>query len=221
MNMDYSIVLSLLVTCKVILFVIVPLILSALVTAYLIMLENKYINSIVEIIINIPIIFPPIGIGFVLVLCLSKNSYLGGIFNFDIIFSFSGICIAAYLTGLPFIVRAVMSGIDNNIKELCEAAYTLGKSRRATFILIVIPILKNCLLQGIILAVGRIIGEVGITLMIGGNIDGKTTTVSLDIYNAVMDGENDKAMILGGILFVFSFALFYLLRRIGNKVYSI
>ncbi len=220
MNMDYSCLISFIVTGKIILSVIIPLAISALFIIYLMLLNNKCVNSIIEIIINIPIIFPPIGLGFLLVLCFSKNGYFGEIFNVDIVFSFAGICIAAYLTGLPFVARAIMAGSNINIKQLCDASYTLGRGRLNTFIQIVIPLLKNSIIQGLILAVGRIIGEVGITLMVGGNIEGKTTTISLDIYNAVLDGENEKAILLAGTLLLFSILLFYILRKLGSKVYS-
>ncbi len=208
---------SLAVTCKIVLVIAVPLLVTAILLTYLSLINNKYIDWLIDILINIPIIFPPIGIGFILVFLLSKNGYLGKILGVDIVFTFTGICIAAYITGIPFITRSIMAGKNSTINELCEAAYTLGQSRIRTFLLIVLPLLKNSVIQGLILAIGRIMGEVGITLMIGGNINGSTTTISLDIYNAVLDGENDKALMLSGILFVFSLFLFYILRYIGNK----
>lgn len=206
------------ITGMIIMYVSLPLLLFAVGTAYCMLLDNRYLNSAIEMIINIPVIFPPIGIGFLLVICFSGKGYLGRLFDIDIVFSFAGICLAAFLTGIPFIARAVMAGANRNIRELCEAAQTLGKSRFRTFMLIAVPLLRNSIVQGLILAIGRIVGEVGITLMVGGNIAGKTTTVSLDIYNAVLDGENDKAMLLAGVLFVFSIVLFYILRLIGSRV---
>ena len=100
------------ITGMIILYVTLPLILFAVLTAFCMMLDNKYINSIIEMVINIPVIFPPIGIGFLLVICFSRKGYLGSLFNIDIVFSFAGICIAAFLTGIPFIARAVMAGSE-------------------------------------------------------------------------------------------------------------
>ncbi len=219
--MDFTYFGALFITMKIIIYVTLPLLLFAVVIAYCLLLNRKLLNNLIEILINIPIIFPPVGIGFLLVLCFSRNSLLGRYLNVDIVFSFSGICIAAFLTGIPFIARAVMAGIGGSINDLCDASYTLGKSRLNTFLVIVIPLLKNNIMQGFILAIGRIVGEVGITMMVGGNIAGKTTTVSLAIYNAVLDGENDRALVLAGVLFVFSLLIFYMLRYIGNKVYTV
>ncbi len=219
--MDSTYFDALFITMKIIIYVTLPLLLFAVLIAYCLLLNRKLLNNLIEILINIPIIFPPVGIGFLLVLGFSRNSMLGRYLNVDIVFSFSGICVAAFLTGIPFIARAVMAGIGGSINDLCDAAYTLGKSRWRTFLVIVIPLLKNNIMQGFILAVGRIVGEVGITMMVGGNIAGKTTTVSLAIYNAVLDGENNRAFLLAGILFVFSLLIFYMLRYIGSKVYTV
>ena len=209
------------ITGMIILYVTLPLILFGILVAYCMLLDNRYINNIIEMVINIPVIFPPIGIGFLLVICFGRKGYLGSLFNIDIVFSFTGICIAAFLTGIPFIARAVMAGGNNSIRDLCEASYTLGKGRFSTFMLVVIPLLRNSMMQGLILAIGRIVGEVGITLLVGGNIAGKTTTVSLDIYNAVLDGENNRAMLLAGILFVVSLILFYVLRLISSRISTV
>lgn len=215
-NEDFS--NSLLLTGQIILVVTIPLIVFSLLIAYFSQLKNKYLDFIIELIINIPIIFPPIGIGFLLVFCFSKNSIIGQIFDINLVFSFTGICVAAFLTGIPFITRSVIAANNDNLNRLSEAAYTLGRGKINTFVFVIVPLIMNNILHGLILAIGRIVGEVGITMMIGGNIQGKTTTVSLEIYNAVLDGENNKALMLAIILFVFSFMLFYFIRLIGSKI---
>ncbi len=215
-NEDFS--NSLLLTGQIILVVTIPLIVFSLFIAYFSQLKNKYLDFIIELIINIPIIFPPIGIGFLLVFCFSKNSIIGQIFDINLVFSFTGICVAAFLTGIPFITRSVIAANNDNLNRLSEAAYTLGRGKINTFVFVIVPLIMNNILHGLILAIGRIVGEVGITMMIGGNIQGKTTTVSLEIYNAVLDGENNRALMLAIILFVFSFMLFYFIRLIGSKI---
>ncbi len=215
-NEDFS--NSLLLTGQIILVVTIPLIVFSLLIAYFSQLKNKYLDFIIELIINIPIIFPPIGIGFLLVFCFSKNSIIGQIFDINLVFSFTGICVAAFLTGIPFITRSVIAANNDNLNRLSEAAYTLGRGKINTFVFVIVPLIMNNILHGLILAIGRIVGEVGITMMIGGNIQGKTTTVSLEIYNAVLDGENNRALMLAIILFVFSFMLFYFIRLIGSKI---
>lgn len=200
--MFFSIILSL----KIIIFSIPLLILFALIITFLKMKSNFIINRFIDILINLPLIFPPVGTGFALIYIFSKRGLLGG--NFDILFSFQGLCIAAFISGIPFITRAVNSGLKKDIEKLCEASYCLGKSEFETFLFVVIPNLKKNFVHGLSLSIGRIIGEVGISLMIGGNIAGKTNTISLEIYNAVLEGEEEKALILSLILFLFSIFIF-------------
>lgn len=215
--MDTTIIFSIMLTFKIILVIISPLLLVALLTAYLSLRKNLFLDYIIDFVINIPLIFPPIGIGFFLVMLFSKNSFLARLFNFDLIFSFTGIAIASFLAGFPFITRSVISGIKNGVYELCEVSYTLGKSNLETFLLVVIPSLRKNILHGLILAIGRVLGEVGMSLMIGGNIQNRTNTISLEIYNAVLDGENQKAVILSVILFIFSFSIFFSIKALDRE----
>ncbi|NTV46563.1 MAG: ABC transporter permease subunit [Chlorobiales bacterium] len=85
-----------------------------------------------------------------------------------------------------------------------------------TVIFILLPNIKKVILAGLVLSLGRSFGEVGITLMIGGNIIGKTETVSLAIYNAVIEGNFDKAIILSVLLAVISLGIFYSLKKLSN-----
>ena len=93
-------------------------------------------------------------------------------------------------------------------KSLIEAGQSLGKNRFEIAVFILIPNVFKSVVSALVLALARGLGEVGITLMLGGNIVGKTDTVSLAIYNAVYDGENGRALILSVILVVLSLVLF-------------
>ncbi len=79
-----------------------------------------------------------------------------------------------------------------------------------------LPAIRHALLTGLILSLGRSLGEVGITLMLGGNIIGKTETVSLAVYNAVFEGNFEKAALLSFMLGLISLIMFYALKKISN-----
>jgi len=81
-----------------------------------------------------------------------------------------------------------------------------------------VPNIRGAIVAGLVLATARSLGEVGITLMLGGNIVGKTNTVSLEIYNAVFNGEYPRAVVLSGALGVASIVVFLLLRRSARPV---
>ncbi|WP_141070634.1 ABC transporter permease subunit, partial [Campylobacter fetus] len=98
---------------------------------------------------------------------------------------------------------------------LIEAAQSLGKNRFEIAIFIIFPNIFRTILSSLILALARGLGEVGITLMLGGNIIGKTDTISLAIFNAVYDGENEKALLLSIVLVVLSLSMFGIINRLN------
>lgn len=216
--MENELWFSVFLTLKIVAVTIFPLLAFSLFAAYVSMKKNAIADGIMDFIVNIPLIFPPIGIGFLLVFLFSNRGFLGRIFKVDLVFSFYGIVIAAFLAGMPFITKSVISGIKGGAYRLCEASYTLGQGEIKTFFLVVVPSIKKNILYGLILAVGRMLGEVGMSLMIGGNIPNKTNTISLEIYNAVLDGETEKALILSLILFVFSLVVFSLIKFMDKGV---
>ena len=183
--------------------------------------KKSILVDILDFVVVIPIIFPPMVIGFFLLLILGKNGILGGIIfktiNASIIFSFFGVLIASFVAGFPFMVKSVQSGIESINYSLIEVSYSLGKSRIETFFRIILPNIKDNIITGAVLAGGRSLGEVGITLMLGGNISGRTETVSLAIYNAVFDGEYKKAFLLSIFLSLISFSLFMCIKHFSNK----
>ena len=164
-----------------------------------------------------PLIFPPIATGFLLLYILGRNGALGKALNLQIVFSFSALVIASFLAGLPLFVKPVQSALESLPKSLIEASQSLGKNRLEIALFILIPNVFKSVVSALVLALARGLGEVGITLMLGGNIVGKTDTVSLAIYNAVYDGENERALILSLILVVLSIFMFGFINFLDRK----
>lgn len=188
--------------------------------AFILAKKRFFLKWLLEVIVTMPLIFPPIAVGFFLLLLLGKNGWIGGIFqtfNVDVIFSFSAICIAAFISGLPLMVKPLQSAIKSFPMSIKEASYISGKSEIKTFLCVVLPAIKNSFFVALLIATARALGEVGITLMLGGNIIGKTDTISLAIYNAVFDGDYELAMILSGILVSVSLIFFIVLSIYEKK----
>jgi molybdate transport system permease protein len=166
--------------------------------------------------ISLPLVFPPIAIGFFLLLLLGHRALLGGFLQDElgikVVFSPLGVYLAAFIAGLPLIVKPIQAAIENSAEELVEAAYVLGRSSMATFFIIVLPSVHKAILAGLALATGRGLGEVGISLMLGGNIVGHTETLSLAIYNSVLDGNFECATALSLLLGTGSLLLFSLMQ---------
>ncbi len=185
--------------------------------------KKNLLKSVVELIVTLPMIFPPMALGFFLLLLLGKNGCIGGfvlkVFGFKIIFTFWGVLIAVFVVGLPFMVKSVQSARQQMSSSLIEAAATLGKTRTQTLLRVVLPNIKNGVVTGLLLSFGRSVGEVGITLMLGGNIIGRTETLSLAIYNGVFEGEFFRAAVFSIILSVIAIIVLLALNMLNkNKV---
>lgn len=220
MNFDYTLIIEpFILSIKTISVSAILFIGIGIPIAYLLAKENLKFKWLLNTFVTLPLIFPPIAVGFFLLLLLGRNGFIGSFFyKFDIsiIFSFSGIVIAAFVAGLPLMVKPIQASIELFPKDIKEASYISGKSQIKTFIYIVLPNIKNSLIVALLISTARALGEVGITLMLGGNIIGRTDTISLAIYNAVFDGNYNLAMILSGIL-VFVSLLFFIALNFFEK----
>jgi molybdate transport system permease protein len=179
--------------------------------AYLLSFKKLQFRWFLDTFVTLPLIFPPIAVGFFLLLLLGKNGFIGSFFaRFDIsfIFTFNGLVIAGFVAGLPLMVKPLQSAIELFPMSIKEASYMSGKGAFYTLVFIILPSIKKSLFACLIIASTRAMGEVGITLMLGGNIIGKTDTMSLAIYNAVFDGEHELALVLSGVLVIISLIFF-------------
>lgn len=193
------------------------LIVFGLSLAYLLAFYKGKFRAILEMIVTFPLIFPPIATGFLLLYLLGKNGIVGKALNLEIIFSFKALVLAAFIASLPLFVKPVASALGSLSKSLSEAAYSLGKDKFQTAIFVLFPCVAKSVAAAFILAISRGLGEVGITLILGGNIIGKTDTISLAIYNAVYDGKSDEALVLSLVLVVLSFILFGIINLLDKS----
>jgi len=193
------------------------LIVFGLALAYLLAFYKGKLRAILEMIVTFPLIFPPIATGFLLLYLLGKNGIVGKALNLEIIFSFKALVLAAFIASLPLFVKPVASALGSLSKSLSEAAYSLGKDKFQTAIFVLFPCVAKSVAAAFILAISRGLGEVGITLILGGNIIGKTDTISLAIYNAVYDGKSDEALVLSLVLVVLSFILFGIINLLDKS----
>lgn len=188
--------------------------------AYLLSKKRLRCKWLMEAMVTMPLIFPPIAVGFFLLLLLGRDSWLGAFFErFDIsfVFTFYGLVLAGFISGLPLMVKPLQSAIEQFPQEIKEASYISGKSQWETLVFIILPFVKKSLIAALLIASARALGEVGITMMLGGNIIGKTDTVSLAIFNAVFDGEYELAMVFSSILVAISLVLFVSLHFLQKK----
>ena len=176
-------------------------------------------HGLLDSLVSLPLVFPPIVIGYLLLLALGRQGWLASTTGWspNIVFQPAALLIAAFIAGLPLMVKPVQNSMNSLSPRLREAAATLGHSTWSYFFRVELPLLRPALATGLILSGGRALGEVGISLMLGGNIAGRTETLSLSIYNAVLDGDTDCANALSWLLGLTALACFWALRRYGNQ----
>jgi molybdate transport system permease protein len=125
--------------------------------------------------------------------------------------------LAAFIAGLPLVVKTVQASIRNDTLRLMEVSAVLGKSPPETFLRVTLPSIKKSIVAGLFMALARTLGEVGVTLMLGGNIVSRTNTISLEIYNSVFTGEFGNAVILASILGIASVIILALMHLFSRE----
>ncbi len=138
-------------------------------------------RSLVDAIVHLPLVLPPVAIGYLLLRTLGRRSALGGLL--DIAFTWKAAAVASMVMAFPLMVRAVRLSIELVDRRLEEAARTLGAGPWRVFFSVTLPLALPGVLTGLLLAFARSLGEFGATISFAGNIEGETRTLPLAIYS--------------------------------------
>jgi molybdate transport system permease protein len=168
-------------------------------------------KPIVEAVTALPLVLPPTVLGFYLLVFLSPNSTLGGLWlsatGSTLTFSFLGLIIASVLYSLPFMVQPLQAAFEAVGRGPLEAAASLRATPLDAFLTVATPMALRGYLTATVLTFAHTIGEFGVVLMVGGNIPGRTKVVSIQIYEEVETINYAAAHSLAAILLVFSFTV--------------
>jgi molybdate transport system permease protein len=178
-------------------------------------------RAVVDLLVTLPLVLPPTVTGYYLIVLLGRRGWLGAPLyqatGWTIAFTWYAAVVAATVMALPLLVRTARAAIESVDQDLEKAAYTLGRSEWRTALEVTLPLARNGILAGLVLAFARALGEFGATLMLAGNIPGRTTTVPLAIYTAVQTGESGAALALVGILTALSCVVLVAAARLGAR----
>ncbi len=184
-------------------------------------IKNKALQIFLDGIFTLPMVLPPTVAGFFLLFIFGLNRPIGQfffeVFNIRIAFSWFATVLAAMLVALPIMYRAAKGAFEQVDKDLIYVAQTLGLSNNFIFWRIAIPEAFSGILAGGILAFARGLGEFGATVMIAGNIAGKTQTLPLAIYSDVVAGDMAQTYFYVTILLVFSLLVVWSLNLLNLK----
>jgi molybdate transport system permease protein len=178
-------------------------------------------KALVELLVTLPLVLPPTVTGYYLIVLLGRRGWLGGplyqLTGWTVTFTWYAAVVAATVMALPLLVRTARAAFESVDRDLERAAHTLGRSELRTALEVTLPLARSGILAGLVLAFARALGEFGATLMLAGNIPGRTATVPLAIYSAVQTGEEGAALVMVGILTALSCLVLVAANRLGAR----
>ncbi len=154
-------------------------------------------KALVETLLALPLVMPPVATGLILLRLLGRRSALGGwfasLFGADIVFTWRAVVAAMAVMALPLLVRSARHAFEGVDPRLESVARTLGASWTRIFAELTLPLALRGILGGVLLAFARALGEFGATILVAGNIPGRTRTLALAIYDRVQLGDDAAA----------------------------
>jgi molybdate transport system permease protein len=149
---------------------------------------------------TLPLVLPPTVLGYYLIVIIGRQGWLGhwlqATWGISLIFTWQGAALAAAVVSLPLIFKSARAAFEEVDANLENAARTLGLSESAVFFRVSLPLAWRGILAGAMMAFARSMGEFGATLMVAGNLPGKTQTLSIAVYDAVQAGNDAGATVL-------------------------
>jgi molybdate transport system permease protein len=219
--MDESAWFSLRLSLQVALTATFFIVIIGLPIAYFLARRNFKGKELVDILFTLPLVLPPTVTGYYLIILFGRRGTLGKILydwtGLSFMFTWYGAVLASFVVALPLMVKAGRAALESVDHNLISASYTLGHSEWETALRVTLPLAKKGIMAGTALAFARAMGEFGATLMIAGNIPGKTNTLPLAIYTLAGSGDWSKAHFLVLFLTILSGSFLYLANRFSRK----
>jgi molybdate transport system permease protein len=174
----------------------------------------------VETLLALPLILPPTAVGLLLLELLARRAPLGAWLasrSIEIVFTWKAVLVATAVMSFPLLVRSARTAFEEVDPRLVGIARTLGCGPVAAFFRVTLPLAWRGVLAGTVLAFSRALGEFGATVMIAGNIPGKTQTLALAIFHDSQIGRDDRALVLAGVTVVLAFGALWLTEWISRR----
>jgi len=175
---------------------------------------------IVETIVSLPLVVPPVATGLILLMLLSRRGAIGGLLErlgIEIVFTWKAVVLAMAVMGLPLLVRTARAGFEQVNARYESAAATLGARPLRVFLTISLPLAWPSVLGGAVLAFARALGEFGATIIVAGSIPGATRTLAVGIYSYAETGQDAQALTLIGISVAIAFAALWVANHLVER----
>ncbi len=178
-------------------------------------------TELISLLVTLPLILPPTVLGYYLLLAVGNQSIIGRLFESitggPLVFTWKAAVIAATIASLPLLIRPIQVGFESIETDILNSARLDGATNWDIFRFVILPLSYKGVLAGLILGFARAMGEFGATLMIAGNIPGKTQTLSIAIYDAVQANRMMDAHLMVMMLSVVTILILFVVHRWLNK----
>ncbi len=178
-------------------------------------------RGLLEALVTVPIVLPPTVLGYYLLVSLGIRSPLGraweSLFGRPLVFTPTAAIIAAAVSAFPFVVRTARAAFEAVDARYEQAARTIGLPEWRVATQVTVPLARRGVLAGIALGFARALGDFGVTVMLAGNIPGRTQTMPIAVYDAVQAGDNHRASVLSAVLGAIAVIVLVAVNRLSSK----
>ena len=177
-------------------------------------------KSVAETVLSLPLVLPPTAVGILLLRALSRQSAVGGwlaVRGIEVVFTWKAVLLATMTMAFPLLVRSARTAFEEVDPRLVGIARTLGCGHLRAFFRVTLPLAWRGVVAGTVLAFSRALGEFGATVMVAGNIPGKTQTLALAIFHDTQTGHEDRAMVLVGVTVALAFAALWTTEWVSRR----
>lgn len=178
-------------------------------------------RDVLDVLFTAPMVMPPTVLGYYVLVALGRNSVIGHAFEAltgsSIVFTLTGAVVAATIGAVPLVVKNVRASLEETDATLILAARTLGATRLRAFFSVQLPLATRGIIAALMLAFARAVGDFGVTLMVAGDIPGKTRTASLAIYGAIQGRREGEATTMVVVLTVLVLSLLYAVGKLTAR----
>ncbi|MBF0506304.1 MAG: molybdate ABC transporter permease subunit [Nitrospirae bacterium] len=220
--MDSSVLFSMRLSLQVASVATFFVVIVGIAAAYILARKNFCGKEVLDIVFTLPLVLPPTVTGYYLIILFGRKGMVGRFIyewtGWSIMFTWYAAVLASFVVALPLMVKTAQAAIESVDKNLINASYTLGHSEFETALKVILPLAKRGIMAGAVLSFARALGEFGATLMLAGDLPGKTDTMPIAIYSLAGSGEWSKANWMVVLLTLMSGIFLYFANRYSKRI---
>jgi molybdate transport system permease protein len=220
--MDESILFSMLLSMQVAVVSTVLIVCTGIPVAYFLARRTFPGRELLDVLFTLPLVLPPTVTGYYLIVLFGRNGFIGRFVfettGWSILFTWYAAVLASFIVALPLMIKTTRAAIESVDASLINASFTLGHSELHTAWKVILPLARRGIVAGTALSFARAMGEFGATLMVAGNLPGKTDTMPLAIYTLAAGGEWPKAHVMVILMTLLSGVFLYIANRYARRI---